>query len=391
MKQSRRFIAGFTLIELIVAIGIITVLAAIVIIAVNPARQFARARNTTRYNDVRAIYSALTQHSADNKGQITAKITETGQVICNGQNGTVTCPLDAVDLSPELLPNYLPNIPRDPKTGTNEDTRYQVYIDNEGLIVVALDAELGEEITSRKRAPAIVISPTPPPPTPTPTPFAAVFQRTSSQQLSKASPAGLPGGQEGSVTIAGWVNLAATGFPTKYVISAANSSTVRRFDLAQNDSDSRIAFNVSRSASDYGHVSSAPISAGQWYFVVAWYDAAANTVNIQLNNGSVSSASYANGMMDDSVNISIGSFAGFGYFDGRIDNMGVWGRALSSGERSALYDSGTGLSYPELSNDLKDSLVSFWNFDEQSGTRVDAHGSNSLSDNNGVTSGPPVQ
>ncbi len=37
---------GFTLIELLVVIGILTVLLSIVLVAINPARQFSQANNT---------------------------------------------------------------------------------------------------------------------------------------------------------------------------------------------------------------------------------------------------------------------------------------------------------------------------------------------------------
>jgi hypothetical protein len=37
-------------------------------------------------------------------------------------------------------------------------------------------------------------------------------------------------------------------------------------------------------------------------------------------------------------------------FDGMIDEIGVWSRALTSGEVTQLYNSGAGLQYPFTSN-----------------------------------------
>ena len=59
---------GFTLIEILVVIGIIAILATIAIIAINPARQFAQARNSQRYSNVESILNAIGQRVADNKG-----------------------------------------------------------------------------------------------------------------------------------------------------------------------------------------------------------------------------------------------------------------------------------------------------------------------------------
>src|SRR5258708_40088409 len=61
---------GFTLIELLVVIGVLAVLLAIVLIAINPARQFSQANNTKRSSDVNAILNSVHEYAADNKGSM---------------------------------------------------------------------------------------------------------------------------------------------------------------------------------------------------------------------------------------------------------------------------------------------------------------------------------
>lgn len=53
---------GFTLIELLLVIGIVAILASIVIVAINPTRQLAQARNAQRHSDVRTILDAVRQN-----------------------------------------------------------------------------------------------------------------------------------------------------------------------------------------------------------------------------------------------------------------------------------------------------------------------------------------
>ena len=96
--------AGFTLIEILIVIGIIAILAAIVLVAVNPAKQFAKANNAQRASNINAILNAVGQYTVDNKGSLPTNITTTAKDI--GSAGA--------DICLNLVPNFLPALPADP-------------------------------------------------------------------------------------------------------------------------------------------------------------------------------------------------------------------------------------------------------------------------------------
>lgn len=149
MSINKTAARGFTLIEILVVIGIIAILAAVVLIAINPARQFAQANDSQRTSNLNAILNGIGQYMADNHGELPSDV--------DGGATDIT-----EELCLDLVPTYLPALPTDPLSDYEgaaipvadcdtldvDNADYTVELDvNDRIIVTAPNGEINGAIS----------------------------------------------------------------------------------------------------------------------------------------------------------------------------------------------------------------------------------------------------
>ncbi len=154
--MTRQSNQGFTLLEILLVVAAIGILAGIVILAVNPAKQLADTRNAERKVDVNTISSAVYQYVIDNNGSFPSAIDSvatSSQVVgiagsgCDTTCTATTTVAACANLGATLAPTYLVSIPTDPTSGSASNTDYYINRDTNGRLVVgACDPEQGETI-----------------------------------------------------------------------------------------------------------------------------------------------------------------------------------------------------------------------------------------------------
>lgn len=178
---------------------------------------------------------------------------------------------------------------------------------------------------------------------------AADFEADNTEYLSHASNAAL---QMGDIdfTICAWVNPESLSSTMSVVSKDDDAASSRDYTFDISSSVARFYINGG-GANEVD--STTTLSTATWYFICVWHDAAANTVNVQVNDGTAESASTGGTVPDTSAaEFRIGAreyAANENYFDGLIDQVGIWKRTLTAGERTTLYNGGAGISYATLS------------------------------------------
>ena len=172
---------------------------------------------------------------------------------------------------------------------------------------------------------------------------AALFVAANEESLSIADNADLSMGDI-DFTVAGWVYFTTTAFTG--LAGKWGPGPVLEYLVYFDGTNIRLHVSPNGS-SNVSVTNSQAISAGTWYFFVAWHDAAANTINLSVNNNSAASLAHSGGVFNGNAAFHLGrNEEGMSWLNGRLDSVSIWKRVLTSAERTQLYNSGNGLDYP---------------------------------------------
>jgi len=258
------------------------------------------------------------------------------------------------------------------------------------------------------------------------------LEASSSQYFSitNASQTGL---KPDDGTVEAWIKLESLPSGSNMVIAGAGNMG-GAWDMwvsTSNKLTGRVRFS-----SDTTATGSTSLVAGVWYHVAMTWNNSTKVVKVYLNGVEDGSATGSGAIQKLSFDVTVGAKSSGTtlYFDGLIDNVMVWSETRSASQiqddlGTILTGTETNLEgYWKFDNDATDetansndltanntptyttdvpfsgelvdvstdstlatNLVSYWELEEASGTRVDSHGSNDLTDNNTVGQGTGIQ
>lgn len=173
----------------------------------------------------------------------------------------------------------------------------------------------------------------------------ALFAAAFSEFLSIADNASLSMGDI-DFSIALWFN-ATTSLTQRTIIAKGDGNTGNATEYALYLTVGSLQFDV-MNGSQTGSIASAALSLSTWYFALARHSATNNTLNLSVNNVAVAPVSYSGGSYNSTHPLNIGRWPVFNswYFDGLIDEVGIWKRYLTDAEGTLLYNSGNARTYP---------------------------------------------
>jgi hypothetical protein len=174
--------------------------------------------------------------------------------------------------------------------------------------------------------------------------FGVEFPGGTNEWMDAANPSGLKASGGESFFISLWFMSNSEG-DDHMILYYGTDTAVHEYKILKSDGYVVVQFSV---ADDGAFVALEPVPMdGTWHLIQGWYDAGSHLVGASLDNGTPVTAALASitavpgstFRLGDSVPENQGPFI-------YVDEVGIWNRMLTSGERAALYNAGAGATYP---------------------------------------------
>lgn len=173
------------------------------------------------------------------------------------------------------------------------------------------------------------------------------FDSAAVRYFSRGDTADLSAGNV-DITFGCWVFMSVLLNPgdTLGLVSKWAGAGNREYTLFLDGNANRYAFSVSddgTAQTDLTATNAAAPELNAWHFMLAWHDATANTLNIQVDDGAITTMTgYASGLFDGTGDFTLGSIGTALILNGFLDESFVTKRILTPVERTALWQFGRG-------------------------------------------------
>jgi len=365
------------MIELLVTISIVAALASLVLVSFTGTQK--RARDSRRKSDLEQYMISLGTYSGT-----------------DGLYPVVSGTVDLTSLCPTLGVSACPDDPKAPSqrylyqsdvTGTRfvvwaplEDTSENWVVCSNGLVgtsaSVPADGNCSIAAASAPLptpTPTLPSTPTPPPAaTPTPAPSGKTLSLDGSNDYVDIGNFNL---SANAISLEAWVRPDRYGSDPRIISKSVGTSPNDQWWLLGFDNLStttaRLRFRLKTNGTT-NQLNVGSVGVGSWMHVVATYDG--SRMRLYLNGGQIGSRSESGTVSTSGASVWIGGNPPSSTarpFDGLIDEVRIYDRALSSAEIQGNYNSGQGrYGGPEA------GLAAGYHFDEGSGTTASDYSGN---------------
>lgn len=142
-----------------------------------------------------------------------------------------------------------------------------------------------------------------------------------------------------------WANFDSVAIGGDQAIMTLGDNSIHYYELKLRDSDDHIVFR-SNNDTDASDVDTGVVAtASTWYHIVVVQNSNVS-VTIYVNNVETNTAAATFIATVSDFWLGYLGRSGIHYMDGKVDEVGVWARALTAGEVTTLYNGGAGLAYP---------------------------------------------